>query len=51
MRMKRAITWALFGLCCQAFLARAAPDFARDVRPILERSCYGCHGPEKQKSG
>jgi hypothetical protein len=49
--MKRAITWALFGLCCQAFLARAAPDFARDVRPILERSCYGCHGPEKQKSG
>ena len=29
----------------------AAPDFARDVRPILERSCFGCHGPEKQKSG
>ena len=31
--------------------APAAPDFARDVRPILERSCFGCHGPEKQKSG
>jgi mono/diheme cytochrome c family protein len=29
----------------------AAPDFIKDVRPILERSCYGCHGPEKQKSG
>lgn len=29
----------------------AAPDFAREVRPILERSCFGCHGPEKQKSG
>ncbi len=29
----------------------AAPDFARDVRPILERSCFGCHGPEKQKNG
>ncbi len=28
-----------------------APDFARDVRPIFERSCFGCHGPEKQKSG
>ncbi len=28
-----------------------APDFARDVRPILERSCLGCHGPEKQKNG
>ena len=30
-------------------LAVAAPDFARDVRPILERSCFSCHGPEKQK--
>ena len=28
-----------------------AVDFAKDVRPILERSCLGCHGPEKQKSG
>jgi len=29
----------------------AAPDFAKDVRPVLERSCLGCHGPDKQKSG
>ena len=29
----------------------SAVDFAKDVRPILERSCLGCHGPEKQKSG
>jgi mono/diheme cytochrome c family protein len=29
----------------------ASPDFARDVRPVLERSCFGCHGPEKQKNG
>src|SRR5262249_20979102 len=26
-------------------------DFARDIRPILAKSCYSCHGPEKQKSG
>ncbi len=32
-------------------LACAAPDFLREVRPILERSCIACHGPEKQKSG
>lgn len=24
-------------------------DFERDVRPILERVCVDCHGPEKQK--
>jgi hypothetical protein len=26
-------------------------DFGRDVRPILEQSCWKCHGPEKQKGG
>ncbi len=26
-------------------------DFVRDVRPIFAKSCYSCHGAEKQKSG
>ena len=26
-------------------------DFVRDIRPIFQRSCYRCHGPEKQKNG
>ena len=26
-------------------------DFVRDVRPILERRCYDCHGPDKQMNG
>lgn len=25
-------------------------DFVRDVRPLLQRHCHACHGPEKQKS-
>ena len=31
--------------------AQRTVDFARDVRPILQEHCIGCHGPEKQKSG
>jgi mono/diheme cytochrome c family protein len=26
-------------------------DFVRDVRPIFERHCLRCHGPEKRRSG
>ena len=26
-------------------------EFAKEVRPILERSCVSCHGPERQKGG
>ena len=26
-------------------------DFQRDVRPVFERHCFRCHGPDKQKGG
>src|SRR5712691_702845 len=26
-------------------------DFAKDIQPLLAKSCYECHGPEKQKGG
>jgi len=26
-------------------------DYTRDVKPILERYCYDCHGPQQQLSG
>ena len=31
--------------------AAGAVDFNRDIKPILAERCYGCHGPDKQKSG
>ena len=26
-------------------------DFTKDVQPLLAKTCYECHGPEKQKAG
>ena len=42
---------SLLAAAALAVTAHGEVDFARDVRPILEKSCLGCHGPEKQKSG
>jgi hypothetical protein len=30
--------------------ARTQIEFDRDVKPILEKSCFQCHGPERPKS-
>ena len=47
-----SLRW-LFGLIAGLLSLElfAAPDFVKEVRPILERSCFSCHGPDKQKSG
>jgi len=31
--------------------ATSPVDFARDIRPLFEKHCVKCHGPEKQKGG
>lgn len=28
-----------------------APAYLKDIKPIIDRSCLKCHGPEKRKSG
>ena len=39
-------------LCLLAATAcPAAVEFSKDVRPILQKHCFSCHGPEKQKGG
>jgi hypothetical protein len=39
------------GVCLLGNLALGETDFVRDIKPILERTCVQCHGPEKQKGG
>src|SRR5215831_11997978 len=38
-------------LRAQAVAASTKVDFNRYIQPILEKSCYGCHGPKLQMSG
>jgi mono/diheme cytochrome c family protein len=48
------IALAIDGGAAVATLPPAATtqiDFDRDIAPILERACWSCHGPEKQKGG
>jgi hypothetical protein len=50
--MKQSTSPLLLLFCLGAPLAHGATvDFALEVRPILEKRCYSCHGPEKQKGG
>ncbi len=42
---------ALVASACAASAAGEPMDYARAVRPILQKHCYRCHGPDKQQSG
>ncbi len=47
--MSRAITAMLIASPVTAIAQ--SPDFAREVKPLLERHCTGCHGIDKQEQG
>ncbi len=38
-----------FALLSLVLPSAQAVDFAKDVYPVLQRACFECHGPEKQK--
>lgn len=34
-----------------ANVANAAPDYSKEIKPLLKARCYACHGALKQKAG
>src|SRR3954451_19566820 len=49
--------WLLSGLTGRCVAGDARPgkpvavDYLRDVKPLLSKHCYACHGALKQKAG
>ena len=42
---------ALALILAPAALFAAPIDFARDVQPVLQKTCLGCHGAKSQMAG
>src|SRR6266849_10480703 len=38
-------------LLASPLLAGVQVDYLRDIKPLLARHCYECHGAQKQRSG
>ncbi len=50
------MAFKLFAICAVVStaigsLANAAVDYERQIKPLLAKHCYRCHGPLKQESG
>ena len=44
--------WAILGGAATVpTAARSRLSYEHDVRPILARHCFECHGPDTQESG
>ena len=50
-RRLSVVCWAIVGIAGSATSAEPKPIvFARDIKPVLQRLCVGCHGPKKQEA-
>src|SRR5688572_18585841 len=46
-----SLTLIVVLIVCCGNVSAADVDFARDVLPILQRSCFECHGAKKTEGG
>lgn len=51
LRRSSAGSVVLLGLLSPPLQAADTIDFEKQIRPIIQRRCYECHGPDKQESG
>ncbi len=49
-RFRLSLCLAVLGASCLHAQSPTKIDFSRDIRPILAKNCFACHGPDKQES-
>src|SRR5690606_21286851 len=49
--MSRLLSSSSLALVLASVALGGPVDYVRDVRPILEKHCYGCHGEKRQRAG